>query len=348
MLTLNNTTLAYTIGVVTLVILGIALIAALSDQKKQLFSAIKELQRTQHRLEKSEKATRKVAYKLKEVNLSLEDKVANRTAQLAQANEAIHRLNQRLQSENQRMETELDLLRQMQQMILPKPRELKAIEALDIAGFMEPADEVGGDYYDVLSDEGVVTIGIGDVTGHGLESGILMVMIQTAIRTLKEVKEISPDRFLDIINRTIYQNVQRMDSMKNLTLSILNYADQQLSITGQHEEVIVMRANGQIERIDTLDLGFPIGLVDQIDEFIGHVCVQLNRGDGVVLYTDGITEASDMDNKLYGLDQLCQVLGQNWHHSVDTVKQAVIDDLRRHVGTQQVFDDITLVVIKQR
>ncbi|NJK41509.1 MAG: PP2C family protein-serine/threonine phosphatase, partial [Acaryochloridaceae cyanobacterium SU_2_1] len=189
---------------------------------------------------------------------------------------------------------------------------------------------------------------IGDVTGHGLESGILMVMIQTAIRTLKEVKEISPDRFLDIINRTIYQNVQRMDSMKNLTLSILNYADQQLSITGQHEEVIVMRANGQIERIDTLDLGFPIGLVDQIDEFIGHVCVQLNRGDGVVLYTDGITEASDMDNKLYGLDQLCQVLGQNWHHSVDTVKQAVIDDLRRHVGTQQVFDDITLVVIKQR
>ncbi|PZD71325.1 putative signaling protein [Acaryochloris thomasi RCC1774] len=348
MLALNNTTLAYTIGVVTLVILGVALITSLSDQKKQLFTAIKTLEHTQIRLQKSEKATLQFAEKLKETNLTLEDKVSERTSQLAQANKSINTLNQRLQSENQRMETELDLLRQMQQMILPKPQELKAIEELDIAGFMESADEVGGDYYDVLDHDGVVTIGIGDVTGHGLESGILMVMTQAAIRTLKEVREMNPVQFLETLNRTIYQNVQRMDSTKNLTLSVLTYADKKLSISGQHEEVIVMRSDGNIERIDTIDLGFPIGIVDEIGEFISHASVQLNRGDGIVLYTDGITEASDIDNRLYGPDQLCKVVCQNWHHPVDDIKQAVINDVRRHIGTQKVFDDITLVVIKQR
>ena len=70
----------------------------------------------------------------------------------------------------------------------------------DIAAYMKAADEVGGDYYDVLNTDGVVTLGIGDVTGHGLESGILMLMAQTAIRTLKEIRETDPVRFLDALN----------------------------------------------------------------------------------------------------------------------------------------------------
>jgi sigma-B regulation protein RsbU (phosphoserine phosphatase) len=107
------------------------------------------------------------------------------------------------------MRAELDLVRQMQQLVLPTPDELAAIDDLDIAAFMEPADEVGGDYYDVLHADGVVTIGIGDVTGHGLESGILMVMTQAAVRTLQELREADPVRFLGALNRTLYHNVQR-------------------------------------------------------------------------------------------------------------------------------------------
>ena len=100
---------------------------------------------------------------------------------------------------------------------------------------MEPADEVGGDYYDVLHTDGVVTIGIGDVTGHSLESGMLMVMTQAAVRTLQEIRESDPVRFLDTLNRTLYQNVQRMRSDKNLTLALLTYAQGQVRISGQHE-----------------------------------------------------------------------------------------------------------------
>ncbi|MEP6490491.1 AAA family ATPase [Microcoleus vaginatus] len=279
---------------------------------------------------------------------TLEDKVEERTAQLAQANQAISALNQRLKNENLRMSAELDILKQMQQLILPKPAELAAIAELDIAGFMEPADEVGGDYYDVLCTDGVVTLCIGDVTGHGLESGILMVMTQAAVRALKEVQEIEPVRFLDTLNRTIYKNIQRMNSDKNMTLALLNYADSKISISGQHEETIVVRKGGQIQRIDTINLGFPIGLDEDISGWISHVLVDLEPGDGVVLYTDGIPEARNMHKKFYGIERLCEVVSQNWHLSAEQIKEATIDDLRKFIGKQKVFDDITLLVLKQQ
>jgi len=289
-----------------------------------------------------------MSHQLKESFDTLEAKVAKRTTELAQANQEISGLNQRLKTENLRMSTELDILKQMQQLILPKPAELDAITELDIAGFMEAADEVGGDYYDVLYTDGVVTLCIGDVTGHGLESGILMVMTQTAVRTLKEVQELDPVRFLDTLNRTLYKNIERMNSDKNLTLALLNYANGRISISGQHEETLIVRKSGKIERIDMMDLGFPIGLEEDISDWIDHVSVDLEPGDGVVLYTDGIPEARNIHQQFYGLERLCEVVSQNWHLSAEQIKQAAIDDLRKFIGTQKVFDDITLVVFKQK
>jgi serine phosphatase RsbU (regulator of sigma subunit) len=70
--------------------------------------------------------------------------------------------------------------------------------------------DVGGDYYDVLQQEGTVAVSIGDVTGHGLESGLVMLMNQTAVRALLKSGENDPVRFLNALNRTIYDNVQRI------------------------------------------------------------------------------------------------------------------------------------------
>ncbi len=277
----------------------------------------------------------------------LEAMVKERTAELVTANAEIIALNEKLKVENLRMGAELNVVRQIQQMILPKPKELE-IEGLDIAGFMEPADEVGGDYYDVLQTDGVVTIGMGDVTGHGLESGILMLMTQTAVRILKEIREYDPVQFLNTLNRTIYKNLQRMNSEKNLTLVILNYVDGKVSISGQHEETLIVRNGGHIERIDTIDLGFPIGLDEDIADFISHTTVELQPGDGIVLYTDGITEAQNIHKKRYGIERLCAAIGLNWHLSAPETKEAIIADLRQFIGKQKVFDDITLMVFKRQ
>ena len=253
-----------------------------------------------------------------------------------------------LKAENLRLAAELDITRQLQQMLLPRERELEAIAGLDIAGFMEPAEEVGGDYYDILKRNGSIKIGIGDVTGHGLESGVLMVMVQTAVRTLLSNNETDPAKFLNAINRTIYENVQRMNSDKNLSLSILDYQQGQLRLSGQHEEMIVVRADGRLERIDTIDLGFPVGLEADITEFVAQTQVQLHPQDVVVLYTDGITEAENLAGEQYGIDRLCEVVRVNRQHSAQQIKQAVVDDVRSHIGQQKVYDDITLLILKQK
>ena len=278
----------------------------------------------------------------------LRDQESSYIKKLAKANQKISKLNNRLQAENTRLSTELEITQRLQTMLLPKEKELNQIKVLEIAGFTEPAAEVGGDYYDIFQHQGRVIIGIGDVSGHGLESGVLMLMVQTAVRTLIENNETNPKQFFEVLNRTIYKNLQRMDSDKNLTLSLVDYCDGVLSVSGQHEEILIIRAGGIIERIDTVDLGFPIGLEETIEDFVFQAQIPLQQNEVVVLYTDGITEAENRLGVHYGLKQLCTVVQQNWQQSAQNIRQAVIQDLRSHIGMKQVYDDITLVVFKRK
>ncbi len=279
---------------------------------------------------------------------TLKQKVEERTVQLAKANQEITALNEKLKEENLRMSAELDISRQLQQMLLPKDEELEAIDGLDIAGFMEPADEVGGDYYDVLQHSGRVLFGIGDVTGHGLESGALAIMVQSSVRTLLANNETDPVKIFSALNQMVFHNVQRMKAEKSLTLALVDYNENQLYLSGQHEEMIIVRAGGELEQIDTIDLGFPIGLEEDIAELVNQVTVPLNAGDVVILYTDGITEAENIDRQLYGQERLCEISQQNWQKTAQEIRQAVIEDVLQFIGQQKVYDDITLLVIKQK
>lgn len=254
----------------------------------------------------------------------------------------------KLAADNLRMRAELKVAKHLQQMVLPKKEELQQIEQLDIAGFMEPANEVGGDYYDVLEHNGNIKIGIGDVTGHGLESGVVMLMVQMAVQTLLTYEVSDPKRFLMVINQAIYKNIQRIQIHKNLTLSLLDYENGRLRITGQHEDILLVRKGGVVERIETFDLGFMIGVVDDISEFTSHREISLQPGDGVVLYTDGITEARNLEKRQYGFERLCEVVSCHWSGTAQEVQLAVIADVKSYVGTQQIFDDITLLVLKQK
>jgi PAS domain S-box-containing protein len=276
-------------------------------------------------------------------------------ATLEKANAEISTLNERLKAENLRMEAELDVTRRLQQMLLPTEEELRQIENLDIAGFMQPADEVGGDYYDVLQHNGALKIGIGDVTGHGLESGVVMLMLQTAVRTLQTSGVEDPVYFLDILNRLLHANLQRMNVDKSMTLALLDYnagcleASGQLRLSGQHEQLIVIRRGGKVELIDTIDLGFPLGIEDGITRFVREMPpVELKPGDGVVLYSDGITEAENESEKFYGLERLCQVVSAHWEKPAEAIKDAVVTDVREFIGQQKVYDDLTLLVVKQK
>ncbi|MBF0137952.1 MAG: SpoIIE family protein phosphatase [Magnetococcus sp. DMHC-1] len=319
---------------------------------------------------------RKAIQTLKAYNRILEQQVSERTAQLERANEEIRQLNESLKQENLRLGAELMVARQIQQMVLPRQTELLIHDHLDMAAFMEPASEVGGDYYDILQGEdGRLLIGIGDVTGHGLESGVLMLMTQSMVRILFSFPEIEVGMRLELFNRALFANINRMASDKNLTLVLVDYTpgissdgeysgagaglspgkDQteyspagHLRISGQHESLLVVRQAGDLTVVDTQELGFPIGLVDNILPYVNATTLTLDRGDVVILYTDGITEAANLHQELYGLERLCQVAVRNRHLEAEEIKEAVVADVKRHVGAQTIYDDLTLVILKQK
>ena len=192
---------------------------------------------------------------------------------LSGKNQEITVLNDRLKAENMPMTSELDLTRKIQHILLQKNREINKIIGLDIAGFMEAAEEVGGDYYDVVSHKDRVKIAMDDVTGYRWESGVLMIMFQRAFRTGFADNEPEQVKILSAINSVIYDNVQRMKFDKNASLALLDYQQGMLKLSGQHEEMIVVRCNGCVERFDTIDFDFQIGRDAEIAEFVAETSV---------------------------------------------------------------------------
>jgi len=274
------------------------------------------------------------------------NRVAVEGAIRGRAQVEIKRLNEQLTRENVRMSSELEVTQRLQKMILPCDEDLRAIAGLDISGHMEAATEVGGDYFDVVAHHDGIVLGIGDVTGHGLESGVLAIMVQTAIRTLLASGRYESRKFLEVLNRVVYDNSHRMKSDRSLTLSLLHYQDRFVTISGQHEEILIMRSDGSLERHDTIDLGFPLGLERDISPFIAEARVPLGPGDVMVAYTDGITEASDDEQRMYGIERTVESLAQV-PPTAPTAGyiERLLGDVDRFVAEAAQADDITVLAL---
>ncbi|MGF1575367.1 MAG: PP2C family protein-serine/threonine phosphatase, partial [Cyanophyceae cyanobacterium] len=201
---------------------------------------------------------------------------------------------------------------------------------------------------DVLSYKDTLLFGIGDVTGHGLESGVLMIMVQMAIRTLLTSEEADTHRIMKILNQVVYANLQRMESDRNLTLCLLKYDQGELTIVGQHEEVLLVKNGGDIQQVDTIDLGMFVGLEPNIDLFLSERKLQLGSQDVVVLYTDGLTEADAEDGSLYGLARLSGLVKDHAARSAHEIRDLIVGDVKGFIGSQKIHDDITLMVLKHR
>lgn len=261
--------------------------------------------------------------------------------------QAISDTRQNLPLENECWFTKFDITPKLQPIYLSRAARLKNRFGLDITGFVVPTDEVSGDYYDVLEHNGCMVVGIGDVTGHGLESGLLALMVKIAVRTLLINNISEPKILLTHLNRVFYENIKRINSRRGLTLTLLKYCDGVLQISGQHEEVIIIKQNGYLERIDTIDLGLMMGLKQDISQFLHQIQVTLQPGEGIVLYTDGITEAQNAAKVEYGLKRLCAVIKNHGYRSATEIGQAICNDVQQYIGNQPVVDDLTLLVFKR-
>ncbi|HWE26970.1 MAG TPA: SpoIIE family protein phosphatase [Polyangia bacterium] len=246
-------------------------------------------------------------------------------------------------AEQQRLQKELEIATRIQTSILPKaPR----LDGLEIAARMLPAEDVGGDYYDVLPSGHGGWLGIGDVAGHGLTAGLVMMMIQGIVSSLiRERPDASPSELLCALNRVLYENIHdRLAQDEHVTLTLMRYEPSgKLWFAGAHEEMVVCRAaGGPCERIGTP--GTWVGAIPDISANTTDGTIALGRGDLLVLYTDGLIQAMDKESEQFGMDRLCRAVEERRSASVDDICAHVLDAVGKFQNEQ--VDDVTLLVIR--
>lgn len=248
-------------------------------------------------------------------------------------------------AEKEKLEKELAIASRIQTSILPRQF---SVAGLEIAARMIPATEVGGDYYDVLPVEGGAWLAIGDVAGHGLNAGLVMLMIQSVVAGLaRQSPESKPSEMLAVLNEVLFDNIRRrLDQRDYATLSLLRYDSHTGGIvfSGAHEEIIVCREeSGRCETIATP--GPWLGAMPNVRRFAVNTPSQLNPNDVMLLYTDGVTEAMDAEGRQYGMERMCSALEEVRHEPVERIRDHLIDSVMTWTSTQ--MDDVTLVVIRQ-
>jgi sigma-B regulation protein RsbU (phosphoserine phosphatase) len=216
---------------------------------------------------------------------------------------------------------------------------------------MITATEVGGDFYEILPQENNGTyFAIGDVTDHGLESGLVMLMTQAAIRTCIDNINSDLEKALVQINRVLYRNIHdRMGDKRNLTLTLLYHEKNKVRYVGQHESILVHRKEtNTIEEIDTLDNGMYVGLLeDGFEDFVAESSFSFNQGDTILLYTDGATEAENPSGDMYGIERLMNTLQQNIEQGSDDIINNLTTNIFEFMNGKELLDDISLMVIKK-
>ena len=249
----------------------------------------------------------------------------------------------RERAEREHLEQEAKIAARIQTAILPN---VSVVEGYGIAAKMVPAVDVGGDYYDVVPTDNGCWIGIGDVTGHGLIAGIIMLMLQGMIAALvRREPQASPSHLVGAMNRALHENVRnRMTRDDHATLTLLRCnRDGNVTFAGAHEDIVLWRAKTQC--VQTLRTpGFWAGAVPEVEHMTEDASVQLESDDLLVLYTDGVTEAMNEHGEQMGLPRLCRIVAAESAKSVEAICQAIIVAVEQWQVRQ--IDDVSVMVIR--
>ncbi|HYJ11300.1 MAG TPA: PP2C family protein-serine/threonine phosphatase [Polyangiaceae bacterium] len=243
----------------------------------------------------------------------------------------------------QRLEKELEIGARIQTCLLPRT---VTIPELELSAKMVPASEVGGDYYDAFAAGSGGFIGIGDVAGHGLTAGLVMLMVQSVVGALaRQAPDAAPSELVCALNTVLYDNIRhRLRNKEHVTFTLLRYQPGgKLSFAGAHEEICVLRKrSGRTELVETP--GTWLGAMRDVRKHMIDTSLQLELGDIVLLYTDGVTEARAADGSQFGLERLTTLL----EDSSDLPIEALIDRLYAAVASfaKELDDDVTLLAFR--
>ncbi len=249
----------------------------------------------------------------------------------------------------QRIESEIQIAAEMQRDLCPKV--VPQIRGTDLCGYMEPAREVGGDYYDFVEDPEapgeLLAIVVGDVSGKGLGAGIVAVMARCFLRSMLGAYGMEdPSQLLSYLNALLTAELKPGKFMTMLLMMWDARTGSARYAAAGHENIIVWRA--ATRRAEVIQSGGrPLGISASIPAPTANSELRVGPGDTLVLYTDGVTEAMNAKEEEFTLERLVAVVDRTGGQPAAVVEKAILDEVAQHRGAHEVSDDITMVILRR-
>ena len=241
-----------------------------------------------------------------------------------------------IEGEKERIKTELDIASRIQDANLP--HEAIKNENYYITGYSHPAKEVGGDFFDYYElDDDNLAIVIGDVSDKGVPAALLAMVTQSMIKLILNHKK-DPSKALYLINNQLYKNNPEA-MFVSLWLGIYNKKTKKLMFSNAGHTLPLIKKDGQFEYLNTNP-----GIILAILEDFEYETEEITLSDELIVYTDGITDATNDNDECYGEDRLL-----DFFNKFKSDKEPIIpllNDINDFIGEEEQFDDMTLIYLK--
>lgn len=246
----------------------------------------------------------------------------------------------------ERVGRELELAAQIQDQLLPDQNQIPKIPSLDIAAHLTPAEEIGGDIYDFLQpDDKRLMMYVGDVTGHGVPAGIVSSISSALFYGYSQDTDLK--NIILNVNRVL--KVKTMPTMF-LTLCLMEWNEETKKfsyVSAGHEQILHYRnSNSRAELMPAG--GIALGMMKDISKHVNVNEVDLQSGEFLVIYSDGIPECWKNETDLYGFDRLKAIAEKsaNLRDAVQ-IQDAILKDVKDFAAGYKQMDDITIMVIRR-
>ena len=241
--------------------------------------------------------------------------------------------------EKKRLEEELSIARKVQLGFLPL--KIPETAGLSISAKSKFSLEVAGDYYDVIPlDDGFTLLAVGDVSGKGAGAAMIMANLQASLKALSTVG-LEMSEIAARINNIIYGNTEA-DQYISLFMAIFSAKDMTLTYVNAGHNPPILKSGTDIQLLE--EGGMILGAFK--DAEYQQSTISLSKGDFLLIYTDGITEAMDEKENEFGEERIIEILHQKSESSVETITSQIIDSVRLYTESESCSDDMTLMAVK--
>ncbi|MCY4592616.1 MAG: SpoIIE family protein phosphatase [Alphaproteobacteria bacterium] len=240
------------------------------------------------------------------------------------------------------LNNELEVARSMQQTVLRT--EFPVFPNCQISANMEPAQSVGGDFYDVLTlPDGRVGIAVADVSGKGVPAALFMMSSRTLLKGATIGFSGGPADVLKEVNQLLCNNNETA-MFVTLFFGVYNPGTGDfVYANGGHNLPLLVHADGSATTLDRTEEGIALGVLPEADYSASRI--RLEPGESLVLYTDGVTEAEDEDQHQFGLERLIALFLGSPPTDAEQTNRNVFDAVREFTGAAPQFDDITCLTL---